>query len=147
MYCPKCGKEIKDDSVFCPYCGNQIKNIEIKPQQNQTIYPKSKAVSVTLAVFFGFWSWLYTYKIDQLKFWIFLGILITMMVFYVSYACSSIGATLENPYNFDMAAYEQNIGNFATWIWAVNVIGWLWALIDSIRRPLNFFISYPYNTL
>jgi predicted nucleic acid-binding Zn ribbon protein len=25
MKCPKCGKEIANDSVFCEYCGEQIK--------------------------------------------------------------------------------------------------------------------------
>ena len=34
MFCNKCGKEIKEDSVFCNYCGNQIntantKNVDI----------------------------------------------------------------------------------------------------------------------
>ncbi len=24
-YCPKCGKEVKDDAVFCPYCGESLK--------------------------------------------------------------------------------------------------------------------------
>jgi len=24
-YCPKCGKEVKDDAVFCPYCGESMK--------------------------------------------------------------------------------------------------------------------------
>lgn len=24
-YCPKCGKEVKEDAVFCPYCGESIK--------------------------------------------------------------------------------------------------------------------------
>ncbi|HIS61783.1 MAG TPA: zinc ribbon domain-containing protein [Candidatus Scybalomonas excrementigallinarum] len=27
MFCPKCGKEIKDDSVFCVYCGSKVNNI------------------------------------------------------------------------------------------------------------------------
>ena len=26
MQCPKCKKEIKNDSIFCEYCGNQVKN-------------------------------------------------------------------------------------------------------------------------
>lgn len=24
MFCPKCGKDIRDDSVVCPYCGTQV---------------------------------------------------------------------------------------------------------------------------
>ena len=24
-YCPKCGKEVKEDAVFCPYCGQSLK--------------------------------------------------------------------------------------------------------------------------
>lgn len=24
-YCPKCGKEVKEDAVFCPYCGQTLK--------------------------------------------------------------------------------------------------------------------------
>jgi hypothetical protein len=27
-YCPKCGKEVKDDAVFCPYCGESMKPTE-----------------------------------------------------------------------------------------------------------------------
>ena len=27
-YCPKCGKEVKDDVVFCPYCGESMKTKE-----------------------------------------------------------------------------------------------------------------------
>lgn len=27
-YCPKCGKEVKDDAVFCPYCGESMKTKE-----------------------------------------------------------------------------------------------------------------------
>jgi uncharacterized membrane protein YvbJ len=27
-YCPKCGKEVKDDAIFCPYCGQSLKSEE-----------------------------------------------------------------------------------------------------------------------
>ena len=30
MYCSKCGKEIKDDSIFCYSCGSKV---EIKEEQ------------------------------------------------------------------------------------------------------------------
>jgi hypothetical protein len=32
--------------------------------------PKSKTTAVLLAVFFGFWTWAYTYKRDAAFFWI-----------------------------------------------------------------------------
>jgi len=38
MFCDKCGKEIKEDSVFCNYCGNQINSENIK--NDDTIYKK-----------------------------------------------------------------------------------------------------------
>jgi YVTN family beta-propeller protein len=32
--------------------------------------PKQKSVAIWLSVFFGLWSWLYTYKINKRKFWL-----------------------------------------------------------------------------
>lgn len=33
MYCPKCGKEVKDDSKFCEYCGTEILKEREEPQK------------------------------------------------------------------------------------------------------------------
>lgn len=41
---------------------------------------KSKTVSLLLAVFLGFWSWLYTYKYDAGKFW--LGLILNILLFW-----------------------------------------------------------------
>ena len=147
IYCPECARSIKKNAIFCVHCGIQIKelavsasptSIKIEPMSSS----KSKTVSVVLAVFFGFWSWLYTYRRDQIKFWIFLGILITMWISYSGYACSSIGETLTNS-NFNLASYESNIRTFANWIFAVGAIGWFWALIDAVRRSTGFYVNYP----
>ena len=27
MLCPKCGKEVSDDSIFCPSCGDRLKEM------------------------------------------------------------------------------------------------------------------------
>ena len=35
---------------------------------------KEKTTALLLAIFFGFWSYLYTYKIDKVKFWLGLGL-------------------------------------------------------------------------
>lgn len=147
IYCPECGKAIKKKAVICPLCGVQVKELVTKEQPTTVriepvLSPKSKTVAVVLAIFFGFWSWLYTFRKDQLKFWIFLGILITMGIGYISYACSSVASTLTDPY-FNMNNYESNINTFANLIWVVSIIGWFWSLIDSIRRPLNFYLNYP----
>lgn len=39
---------------------------------------KEKTISVILAIFFGYWAWLYTYKVDATKFWVGLVISLTM---------------------------------------------------------------------
>ncbi len=35
MYCPKCGKEIKDGSAFCPYCGSPVHATSQQATQTQ----------------------------------------------------------------------------------------------------------------
>jgi hypothetical protein len=37
-YCPKCGKEVKEDAVFCPYCGQSLKpedNVVYRQPRNE----------------------------------------------------------------------------------------------------------------
>lgn len=147
IYCPECGKPIKRNAVICVHCGVQVKELSAKNEVKAVrLEPaatsKSKTVSVVLAVFFGFWSWLYTYKKDQLKFWIFFGLWITLFLVLVSYSCSMVASVLEEPYS--QVDYDNPL---FTLIWLVNVIGWLWALIISIRRPLSFYLNYPYESL
>lgn len=35
MYCPQCGKEVRDDAAFCQYCGTELKaeKAEAKPEE------------------------------------------------------------------------------------------------------------------
>jgi len=102
IYCPACGKIIKKTAVFCVHCGTQIGKLLVKHETEMAmqskISPKSKAVAITLAVFFGFWSWLYTYRRDQLKFWIFFGLWVMVVMLLISYSCSAIVEAIENPY-------------------------------------------------
>ena len=114
IVCPECGVSIKKSAVrnlfrgpVCPSCGIEITEL--------SIIPKSKTVSLLLAVFFGFWSWLYTYKKDLIKFWICLGLMIGSAV------------VLGRVYWVAVITY---------------VIGWTMALIDAIRRPKSFFQDY-----
>ncbi len=55
MYCPTCGNTILKLAEICPKCG--VRNT----LSTNTVQPKSKTAAVLLAVFLGFWTWLYTY--------------------------------------------------------------------------------------
>jgi hypothetical protein len=46
---------------------------------------KNKTTSILLAVFLGFWTWLYTYKRDYPKFWISLGSVIMFALISLFY--------------------------------------------------------------
>ena len=70
MYCKSCGNQIMKEAEICPKCGVRVTNrVNVSPQ-----VPKDKTVAVLLAVFLGFWTWLYTYKKDAWKFWLNLGL-------------------------------------------------------------------------
>ncbi len=116
IYCSECGKPIKRNAVICVHCGVQVKELSAGDEV-KTVTSKDQTVAFVLAVFFGFWSWLYTYKKDQLKFWIFLGVAVTTVPLSVGWS---------------------------TWgVLLVNLIGWFWALIDATRRPTIFYMNYP----
>lgn len=72
IFCSHCGKIIKKEAEICVGCGiRQYKSVG-----------KDKTVAILLAVFLGFWTWLYTYKVDAWKFWLNLGLSIVTLGFY-----------------------------------------------------------------
>jgi len=101
-WCPACGMPLFPSAVVCPQCGTPL------------AAPRSKGVAVILAVFLGFWTWLYTYRLDKAKFWVGLG-------------CGIIGA-------FTMI--------FLIGIPIVFGV-WLWAVIDTAVKPEGWYQQYP----
>jgi hypothetical protein len=57
-FCGSCGNPLVATAVICPQCGTAAGS------------PKSKTTAILLAVFLGFWTWVYTYKTDKVKFWV-----------------------------------------------------------------------------
>ena len=85
MFCKNCGKKgLSPNAKSCPSCGEVFK----------TIIQKSKATSVLLAVFFSYWTWVYTYKADAWKFWT--GLVLSILGIFLLF-----------------------IPNLAVWVWSV----------------------------
>ena len=107
MYCWSCGAVIKKDAELCTNCGVRA--------GRRTSYPaKDKAVSILLAVFLSFWTWLYTYKRDYWKFWVGLGLNLTVF----------------NPVWTWLVLFTPNIGI------------WIWAIVDVSVKPKEFYQNY-----
>jgi hypothetical protein len=88
LFCPNCGKTIKKGTAFCVHCGAQVgqaapsPTAQAAPGYAQAYAPavpvnpdaRDKVVAILLAVFVGFFAWLYTYRKDKWKFWLNLGL-------------------------------------------------------------------------
>ena len=46
MFCNKCGKEIKEDSVFCNYCGNQMDQVDKVVNDNDKVKHNENSDSI-----------------------------------------------------------------------------------------------------
>ncbi len=102
--CPGCGAPIVIGREDCEYCGTKYPKKEpeiVKIIEKPVVVPqyieqpvrvsKDKTVAVLLAIFFGFWAWIYTWDRDKGKFWFgLIGTIVTL-----------------------------GWGYFAFWIWAV----------------------------
>lgn len=68
-FCRGCGKPVVQSAIVCPNCGSAV--------HGSVGSGKSKTTALLLAIFLGFWTWLYTYKKDAAKFWIGFGVNMT----------------------------------------------------------------------
>jgi len=115
MYCQSCGAVIKREAEFCVHCGVRT----YRPSGQVGAGGKSKVASVLLAVFLGFWTWLYTYREDGWKFWVGLGV--------------SIG-------NFVLTLLTLGI-----WVLVAIPAGlgiWIWSIVDTAVKTDDWYASY-----
>lgn len=123
-YCVGCGKGLIASAAICPFCGTPVKG-------NSTSRGKDKAVAVVLAVFLSGWTWLYTYRFNAAKFWIYIG----GSFFLILTGIASFAASLD--------AYdpEPAVGVIA-FVYVVSFAFWLWAVIDSATKPREYYENY-----
>jgi hypothetical protein len=144
MYCRNCGTELKGTPEYCMNCGarplignkfcsacaaptNPLAEICLKcgaklPAQAVTGVSKggkSKVASILLAVFLGYWTWLYTYKKDGWKFWTGIGLSIFVVILVVA-----------------------TFGIAALFTWVISLGIWIWAIVDTAIKSDSWYYSY-----
>lgn len=148
-FCSACGNGLVETAVVCPSCGSPV--VVLKVQAS-----KKKSVAVVLAVFLGYWSWLYTPKKNLAKFFIALVLsVIAGIVIGVNQAALSSWAdgwtyclltNIQTGSDYDCdSIYPSNDswGSFIQLGWVSVVVIYLWSLIDNIRHSSEYFEKYP----
>ena len=162
IYCPECGRTIKRGLSGCPYCYADFKKMffpEERTEWNNStstfdkqygtavtpsgkVPAKNKVAAIVLAVFLGYWSWLYTYRKNSIKFWSTLGVFAIIFVINISYSCSFIrdamsGATYPGDY------FSGGFMVFAILAYIIYLFIWIWAVVDNVVKPERFYTDYP----
>ena len=150
IFCPECGRTIKRGSSICPHCEVNIKELfEGKlPYQSPIsrmeggITPKSKTAAIILAIFVGFWAWLYTYGKNAKKFWISIGVNAAMVIIILAYFLSVLSNAISyDAYNVDF--YSGPIIVFSIFMNIISSGIWIWAIVDNSVKPNSFYEKYP----
>jgi len=162
IFCPECGRAIPRESEWCPICHANFEklfadsnNTDI-PSDNSS-YPgsdaaaqikgdpaKNKVVAVVLAVFLSFWSWLYTYGKNKIKFWSAIGVYAILFMANVCYSCTMIQDSMY--YEDAVTPDSYFTGGFLALAIFINIVYfgiWLWAVLDNALKPESFYRDYP----
>jgi hypothetical protein len=165
-FCQSCGTQLAAGAAFCANCGSPAGSIPAPaappvasaapPQYQPQAYGprgKSKTTAVVLAVFLGFWSWLYTFQVNKVKFFIGLGAGVVSSVIQISSAIvnadsnewyqACINDVIYGSTTLDECLQYQpdQTGTFVALFISFGV--WLWPLIDNARKPASFYQAYP----
>jgi hypothetical protein len=154
IFCPECGRTIKRGTSICPHCGVNIKELFTESVTYQTpiyrmeggITPKNKTVAILLAVFFSFWTWLYTYGKNSKKFWISIGVNAVFFIIILFYSCSLISNSMSpyNQYYVDYTNFSSGPLIFLSIFMNLLSLGiWIWAIVDNSVKPNIYYEKYP----
>jgi hypothetical protein len=80
---------------------------------------KSKTTAILLAVFLGFWTWIYTYREDGAKFWI--ACVVGVVNFFLAIATLGIWLLISIP---------------------VGIGFWIWAIVDTAGKSDEWYAAY-----
>jgi hypothetical protein len=130
-YCSACGNGLIATAAICPKCGSPVGRGVLSGVGSA---PKSKTVAVLLAVFLGFWTYLYTYREDKIKFWIWLPIVVVAIFFEIITAVL-MATSYSDTFN--------TLGVISSFVYFIAIfVSWLVALITTVKRAQDFFTNY-----
>lgn len=131
QYCRGCGNGLIESAAICPKCGTPAdQNYRGGDRQSS----KNKSAAVLLAVFLGFWSYLYTFREDAAKFGVSLGGSVLSIVLFVYASIVSQSWFLPEVYYFYIFSNVLLLmTSFTTWLVAV---------IVSTKRDASFYENY-----
>ena len=133
-FCPTCGVPPPRGNGFCQHCGRATDPLAeicvgcgVRLAQQQTRQAsggggKSKTASVLLAVFLGFFTWLYTYRADGWKFWVGSAVFVITII---------------------SAVAEESLPLWVTsLIFVAGPCVGIWAIVDAAVKPGEWYRNY-----
>jgi hypothetical protein len=153
-FCSGCGNGLIETAAICPKCGTPVAVAKVVG----AVAPKTKNTAIVLAVFLGYWTYLYTFAKDKSKFWIFLAAnSIASIITFTALISASTEATNQGECilgswdftygeaNYDPSMcdmYQPNYSGF--FIGLVIQLGvYLFIIVDRARKTQEFYSNYP----
>jgi hypothetical protein len=139
-YCPGCGSQTRYFVKNCLDCGAALSYTASKFSK---INPKSKSISILLALSVGLFTWLYTYKQDAKKFWFSLALTAAGLMVFSSTFKLVFGNSPGN---------GIPSGPNTTWLLPLMVSFmaisglWAWSVLDVMRKGNDWYSRYPNHT-
>lgn len=128
-YCQACGQPTNQPAEICIKCGARL----VSPAAVVKTGGKSRTISILLAVFLGFCTWLYTYKRDGWKFWVGLGLAILLAIMYFT---AIIGIVSENL----AFIIGSTVSVLVAWLVGLGI--WVWSIVDVAVKNRRWYSSY-----
>jgi len=148
-YCTACGNGLIETAAICPKCGTPVAAAKVVG----AVAPKTKNAAVLLAVFLGFWTYLYTFAKDKVKFWIFLAASFVGSGIYFS-ALSTAAVASAKQTNCIISTWEFDSDASACDMYKPDYTGvfigfaiqlgiYVFIIVDRARKPQEFYSNYP----
>ena len=164
MYCRNCGKQLPPQAEicaecgirppkgerFCSSCGTEVSPlveicVKCGARLGKTPSPKRKMTAVLLAVFLGYWTWLYTYKRNAWKFWL------ALVLWIPSFIIFNLGIIPQNAIQYNANGDYIGLGRYRfspeiVYLVTLIIIGlWIWAIVDTALKHNEWYWSYNWT--